>query len=304
MKLKYTHFSLLVFALVLFLFPVIIIAKEKEPFWNQTDFLFRDDDGSEILASGYGPSDTEKNINIADIAPGAVFRLRFGIEVADADGTIIPHFEFKQGTDCTVGSWTAITSTSDIFSLYLSDNFSDGDVTTKQITNGSFVAGKILELTNPASSLDLSKNKNTEYEWSVKVAENIPFSTTYSFRISNNGSTFDDYEICPALTTQPPLPTVTISAEPTTITLGQSSTLTWSSTNAISCDASGEWSGSKLLNGIESVTPDSLGTKDYTLTCSGSGGSAFNTTTITVNEPPPPPPPPPQTKWDRIKKKI
>jgi len=82
-------------------------------------------------------------------------------------------------------------------------------------------------------------------------------------------------------------PTVTISANPTAITLGQSSTLTWSSTNATSCTASGDWSGSKTTSNSESVTPGSTGTKTYTLTCSGPGGSGLNSATVTVTNPAP-----------------
>jgi len=201
MKSQYVCFSLLIFALVLFLLPIISTAKPpvKIAFWNQTDFWFRDDDGTEISATGFGSSDGSEGLNITDVAPGTVFRLRFGIGVVDADGAIIPRLEFKQGTDCAIGDWTAITSTSDIFNLRLSDNFINGDATTKQITNGSFVPGKIMESTDPAPSLSLNKNKDTEYEWSIEIAGNIPADTTYSFRISDDGNSLDGYGVCPAL---------------------------------------------------------------------------------------------------------
>lgn len=193
----------MILALVLFLLPIVIVAKkEKEAFWRQTDFWFRDDDGTEISATGYGSSNTQKGVSITSVASGTAFRLRLGIKVTTADGTLRPQLEFKEGTDCTSGSWTTITPTSDTFNLHLSNNFNDGDTTTEQITNGSFVAGKILESTNPASALDLSKNENTEYEWSIEVASNVSPSTTYSFRISNKDASLDDYDVCPTLTTQ------------------------------------------------------------------------------------------------------
>jgi len=201
MKLQYI-FSLLILALVLSLLPIVAGTKDKETVWNQTDFWFRDDDGTEISATGYGSPDTDKNTNITNLAPGTVFRLRFGIRVADADGTLVPRLEFKQGTDCAVDSWTVITPTSDVFNLYPSDNFNDGDATTQQITNGSFVAGQILKSTNPASSLDLVKNDYTEYEWSLQANSNITAGTTYSFRLTNNGTVFNNYDECPSLITQ------------------------------------------------------------------------------------------------------
>ena len=75
-------------------------------------------------------------------------------------------------------------------------------------------------------------------------------------------------------------PTVTLSASPTSITQGQSSTLTWSSTNASSCTASGSWSGGKSTSGTQAVTPTSNAT--YTITCTGTGGSANKSVTVAV----------------------
>src|SRR5262245_5017994 len=41
-----------------------------------------------------------------------------------------------------------------------------------------------------------------------------------------------------------PAPTLSFAANPTSVTSGSNSTLTWSTTNATSCSASGAWSGS------------------------------------------------------------
>src|SRR5207249_2508595 len=76
---------------------------------------------------------------------------------------------------------------------------------------------------------------------------------------------------------------------PTSITSGQSSTLTWSSTNATSCTASGGWTGTKTISGTQAVTPTV--TTAYTLACTGSGGTATQSTTVTVSSVTPPPPP-------------
>jgi uncharacterized protein (TIGR03118 family) len=91
-----------------------------------------------------------------------------------------------------------------------------------------------------------------------------------------------------------PMPTVTMSVSPTSITAGQSATLTWSSTQAASCTASGAWSGSEAAMGSQAVTPTTSGSVKYTLTCTGAGagGGAYGggggltgtqTTTLTVN---------------------
>jgi uncharacterized protein (TIGR03118 family) len=90
----------------------------------------------------------------------------------------------------------------------------------------------------------------------------------------------------------PMAPTITLSAQPTTITLGQSVDLTWSATNANTCSASGSWSGSENGSGKQSVTPTTSGTATYTLACTaptgpsysgGGGGSTTQSATVTVN---------------------
>lgn len=80
-----------------------------------------------------------------------------------------------------------------------------------------------------------------------------------------------------------PPASLTISVSPTTITLGQSATVTWTS-NA-SCTASGAWSGTKAASGNEMVTPAAAGTFTYTLICSGGGygESQSRSATLMVN---------------------
>jgi hypothetical protein len=83
-----------------------------------------------------------------------------------------------------------------------------------------------------------------------------------------------------------PLPTATISISPTTITAGSPVTLTWSSTNATSCSASGAWTGTQATNGTSSVTPATAGSPNYAIACTGPGGTANAATTLTVNAAP------------------
>ena len=84
----------------------------------------------------------------------------------------------------------------------------------------------------------------------------------------------------PTTVTTPP--TLALSASPTTVNAGQSSTLTWSSTNATACSASGAWSGSEPTSG--SISTGALNqSSTYSLTCTGSSGSATASATVTVN---------------------
>jgi hypothetical protein len=65
------------------------------------------------------------------------------------------------------------------------------------------------------------------------------------------------------------------------VTSGGSSTITWTTTNATSCNASGAWLGSKAINDNETIT-NITSTGTYTLTCTGPGGSSGNSATVTV----------------------
>ena len=85
----------------------------------------------------------------------------------------------------------------------------------------------------------------------------------------------------------PPAPTASLTASPDSIQKGQSTTLTWQTTNAT--DVSIEGIGAVQTSGSQQVTPSDSTT--YTLTAKGAGGSQEATARVTVEAPPPPPPP-------------
>ena len=83
-----------------------------------------------------------------------------------------------------------------------------------------------------------------------------------------------------------PAPTVSFSVAPTSIVLGQSTTLSWSSTNSSDCTASGAWSGNQAASGTSVQTPTADGSLTFTLTCTGANaGSAAKSATLTVAAP-------------------
>lgn len=83
-------------------------------------------------------------------------------------------------------------------------------------------------------------------------------------------------------------PTGSVTANPTQITIGGSSTITITSTGATSCSGSGSWSGAKPCNGSVVVTPTTAttGTLTYGVTFQGPGGSVNASATVTVLAPP------------------
>jgi Big-like domain-containing protein/FG-GAP repeat protein/K319-like protein len=82
---------------------------------------------------------------------------------------------------------------------------------------------------------------------------------------------------------QCPQPSATLIAVPVTITEGESSTLTWNTTNADSVTIEPDV-GSVALNGSVSVSP--AVTTNYTLTATGPCGSTQRSVTVTVRKPP------------------
>jgi hypothetical protein len=100
----------------------------------------------------------------------------------------------------------------------------------------------------------------------VFIAVNRTSENVYLFRLTSG--------------TGASIPMLNLSASPTSITAGDSSTLSWSSTNTTSCTATDAWSGTKATSGMQRVSPASTST--YTLTCTGAGGSASRSVTVTV----------------------
>ena len=71
-----------------------------------------------------------------------------------------------------------------------------------------------------------------------------------------------------------PTITVSISSSAQSAEVNSSVTLTWSSTAATSCSASGAWSGTKSTTGSESIIIGLGGSNNFSLTCSASGANS------------------------------
>lgn len=88
----------------------------------------------------------------------------------------------------------------------------------------------------------------------------------------------------------PAAPTVTLTAEPSTIEKGQSVTLSWTSEHATDLELQ-PGVGKVQAQGSTTVSPEESTT--YTITATGPGGTNSQSARVTVTVPPPPPPPPP-----------
>lgn len=150
-----------------------------------------------------------------------------------------------------------------------------------------------------AINMDLSSSQNFQinmgttpagpitqtYMLNNTSAGNMPTATinTSSNNFTVNMQPGSEYLFEIPISTSGTAPTVTLNANPTSITAGASSTLSWSSTNATSCSTSG-WSSSTGTSGSQSVSP--AATTTYSITCVGSGGSSSTSTTVVVKAAP------------------
>jgi peptidoglycan-associated lipoprotein len=90
--------------------------------------------------------------------------------------------------------------------------------------------------------------------------------------------------------TPPEKPSISFSAEPTSIQKGQSATLHWDVSHATDMSID-QGVGAVQSSGQRQVYP--ADTTTYTLTAKGPGGTSSESVTVNVTTPPPPPPPAP-----------
>jgi hypothetical protein len=105
-------------------------------------------------------------------------------------------------------------------------------------------------------------------------SEVISPTVTTSYTISCDGDGGSASASVTVTVNQPAVliqPTLSLTASPTSVSRGGTITLNWVSTDAISCSASGDWSGSKATSGSTLIVINNPVT--FTLSCSGAGGS-------------------------------
>lgn len=108
-------------------------------------------------------------------------------------------------------------------------------------------------------------------------------TTSYVLKAENNLSV--DKDTITIQVIQPPsMPTISsFNASPSTITQGQSSTLSWSTQNASNISISPSGHSSTQSSGSKTVSPSN--TTTYTITATGPGGSITETARVRVNPP-------------------
>ena len=75
-------------------------------------------------------------------------------------------------------------------------------------------------------------------------------------------------------------PTINLSASQSVVISGETLTLTWSSTNATSCEALGSWRGDLQTSGSLEQETYGIGERSFSITCLCGGGTTVSTPVI------------------------
>jgi hypothetical protein len=237
-------------------------------------------------------------------------------------GTSVLTWSTSNADSCTAsGGWTGSRATSGTFTTIALASTTTFTLTCSNAAGGSTSRSVTVTVASatPAPTVTFSVNPTTvplngsaTLSWTTSNAtsctgsgglsgwagskqtsgsQNVgPFvaSTTFTLSCTGAGGTTQRNAVVSLLGA----PTLTFTALPTSVSSGASSTLTWASTNANSCTASGAWAGNKGTAGTQS-TGALTATSAFTLSCSGDGGTVQQTANVTVTGAPPPPPPAP-----------
>ena len=169
------------------------------------------------------------------------------------------------------------------------------------------VAAALPTVTVSAASTQVDYGASTDITWSAHDADSClatdawsgskpmqgeqpvgPLSSDATFVLTCTGtggtaSASASVSVAPA-----PGPTMDLTASPTTIENGETTLLSWMTTHADDCSASGAWSGTMASSGSEQ-TAALFDTATFTLSCEGVGGSVTQSVTVTVSDPVPAP---------------
>lgn len=118
----------------------------------------------------------------------------------------------------------------------------------------------------------------------------VPSDAPCTWRIRAVGGFVDVRAVTPTYRTAVAPPTVDLRVNdtngPLTLQDPADYVLSWTSTNAVSCVASGAWSGGQASTGAASVHGQHVGRYAYTITCENSLGSASDEVVVNVQAPP------------------
>jgi uncharacterized repeat protein (TIGR01451 family) len=184
-------------------------------------------------------------------------------------------------TDATSISITGIGSVSPYGSQYVSPS-----QTTTYVITGTNTSGGYATATATVYVSSVQPPQTCQDPAAINYGGSLPCRYTQPPQLCQNPAATNYGGPLPCVF--PPVqqpPTVSISANPSSVSMNGTSVVTWNSTNATSCTASSGangWSGSKPISGTF-YTGALNNTTTYNITCTNSVGSASDSTTVSVN---------------------
>jgi len=189
-----------------------------------------------------------------------------------------------------IATFTPIFRSGDHTDFASTTLFAVGQSTTTSIGNVDKVGFAIKTNAIPGNTWasENSINGGDDYMTAYELDNNVYMIAFEDLALSSSDKDYNDMIVkitvsdCADDTeppTEPVRPSITLGANPSSITIGATSTLVWTSTNTNSCSA--DWTNATSTSGSQDVLPAT--TTDYAMTCTGGNGSVSATTTITVN---------------------
>jgi len=115
---------------------------------------------------------------------------------------------------------------------------------------------------------------------------NLDPCTTYYYRAVGKNSSGTSYGENKTFTTKCAPVSVDIKANgsngPITVNYQESVNLSWTSQNAVSCEASVDWSGSKTTSGSQTIQQNSVKTYNFTIVCKNADQTQTSTDSVPV----------------------
>lgn len=122
---------------------------------------------------------------------------------------------------------------------------------------------------------------------------NLSPCTIYNYRAAGKNSANTSYGENKTLTTKCSPVLVDLKANnsdgPVSISYKNYINLSWTSSNAASCQASGDWSGTKAISGSQVIQMNQVKAYTFTLTCQDSMGIKADADSVLINVTPNPP---------------
>ena len=260
-----------------------------------------------LSCTGAGGTATDRvDVTVSAPAIAPVVNLSASPTTIGQNGSTTLTWSSSDATGCTAsGDWSgskAVSGSQLVSGLAIDSQFNlvcNGPGGSVNDTVSVTVTAPRPALSFSASPTTIAQNGSTTLTWSSSNATGCTASGDWSGSKAVDGSqlvsglTIDSQFnlVCNgpggsvndtvSVTVAAPAPTLTFSASPGSVSQNGSTTLNWNSTDATSCVASGDWSGNKNASGSESTGTLTIDSQ-YTLTCSGAGGSVNESVNVTV----------------------